>query len=63
MRIGQSQNSSELLLTGNIVLEKNTDRIFKKLLDVMKILKYDDILKLSKGSNMELDSLEDFSTG
>ena len=63
MRIGQSQNSSELLITGNIVLEKNTDRIFKNLLDVMKILKYEDILKLSKGSNMELDSLEDFSSG
>ena len=53
----------ELLITGNVVLEKNTDLIFKKLLNVMKMLKYDDILKLSKGSNKELASLEDFSSG
>ena len=53
----------ELLKIGNVVLEKNTDLIFKKLLNVMKMLKYDDILKLSKGSNKELTSLEDFSSG
>ena len=53
----------ELLKIGNVVLEKNTDLIFKKLLNVKKMLKYDDILKLSKGSNKELTSLEDFSSG
>ena len=53
----------ELLKIGNVVLEKNTHLIFKKLLNVMKMLKYDDIFKLSKGSNNELTSLEDFSSG
>ena len=49
--------------TGNLALKENTDIIFKKLLKVMKSLKYDYISKLSKGSNMQLASLKDFSSG
>lgn len=49
--------------TGNLVLTKNTDIVFKKLLTVMKSLKYDEISKLSKGSNMQLASLKDYSSG